>query len=91
MPNFRSIARQAFSAEAMVTTFRRVTRPSYTSLITGMFPARHGVPGNSVRNRETLQEVKYIGDSVLAKDEAMRVLTLCDVAHKAGLSTASVI
>ena len=91
MPNLRPIARQAVSAEGMVTTFRSVTWPSHTSLITGTFPARHGVIGNSVWNRETQQEVKYIGDPVLIKDEAFRVLTFCDVAHKAGLSTASVI
>jgi predicted AlkP superfamily pyrophosphatase or phosphodiesterase len=91
MPNLRSMAKQGVSAQGMVTTFPSVTWPSHTSLITGTFPARHGVIGNSVWNRETQQEVKYIGDPVLTKDEAIRVPTLYDVAHKAGLSTASVI
>jgi len=91
MPNLRSIAKQGVSAEGMVTSFPSVTWPSHTSLVTGTFPARHGVIGNSVWNRSTHQEVKYIGDPVLTKDEAIRVPTLYDVAHKAGLSTASVI
>jgi len=91
MSNLRSMAKQGVSAQGMVTTFPSVTWPSHTSLITGTFPARHGVIGNSVWNRETQQEIKYIGDPVLSKDEATRVPTLYDVAHKAGLSTASVI
>ncbi|MEO1981359.1 MAG: ectonucleotide pyrophosphatase/phosphodiesterase, partial [Fuerstiella sp.] len=91
MPNLRSMAQQGASAEGMITSFPSVTWPSHTSLITGTVPARHGVIGNAVWNRKTHQEVKYIGDPVLTKDEAIRVPTLYDVAHNAGLSTASVI
>ena len=91
MPNLRAIARQGASAEGMRTSFPSVTWPSHTSLVTGAHPARHGVIGNAVWNRQTNRRVTYIGDPVLTKDEAIRVPTLYDVAHEAGLSTASVI
>jgi predicted AlkP superfamily pyrophosphatase or phosphodiesterase len=91
IPNLREIAANGVSAKGMLTSFPSVTWPSHTSLITGAFPARHGVVGNAVWNRETKKQVTYIGDPVLTKDQAIRVPTLYDVAHEAGLSTASVI
>ncbi len=68
-----------------------MTWPSHTSLVTGAPPAKHGVIGNAVWNRKQNQSVVYIGDPKLTKDEAVRIPTLYDAAHKAGLSTASVI
>ena len=91
MPNLRAIAAKGVSARGMQTSFPSVTWPSHTSLVTGMHPARHGVIGNAVWNRQTGKRVVYIGDPVLTKNEAIRVPTLYDVAHQAGLSTASVI
>ena len=91
MPNLRAIAAKGVSAKGMLTSFPSVTWPSHTSMITGSFPARHGVIGNSVWNRKTNKPVQYIGDPVLTKAQAIRVPTLYDVAHQAGLSTASVI
>jgi predicted AlkP superfamily pyrophosphatase or phosphodiesterase len=91
MPNLRAIAAKGVSAEGMVTTFPSVTWPSHTSIVTGTFPARHGVIGNSVWNRDLKKSVQYIGDPVLTKDQAIRAPALYDVAHAAGLSTASVI
>lgn len=91
LPNLRAIAKQGAVAEGMITSFPSVTWPAHTSLITGTHPARHGVIGNSVWNREQNGAVGYIGDPVLTKQQAIRVPTLYDAAHKAGLSTASVI
>ncbi len=91
MPNLRAIASQGVSARGMLTVLPSVTWPSHTSLATGTFPAKHGVVGNSSWNRETNKQVTYIGDPVLTKQQAIRVPTLYDVAHQAGLSTASVI
>lgn len=91
MPNLRQLANDGVSAKGMRTSFPSVTWPAHTSLITGAIPSRHGVIGNAVWNRETNKEVKYIGDPVLTKAQAIRVPTLYDVAHEAGLSTASVI
>jgi len=91
LPNLRAIAAKGVSAEDMLASFPSVTWPSHTSLVTGAVPARHGVIGNAVWNRTMGKPVVYIGDSVLTKDQAIRVPTLYDVAHRAGLSTASVI
>ena len=91
MPNLKAIAEQGAVAEGMVTSFPSVTWPSHVSLITGSHPGRHGVVGNTSWNRDTGRHVAYVGDPVLTKDEAIRVPTLYDVAHHAGLSTASVI
>lgn len=91
VPNLREIASSGVSAKGMLTSFPSVTWPSHTSLITGAYPARHGVVGNASWNRETNSQVTYIGDPVLTKDQAIRIPTLYDVAHQAGLSTASVI
>jgi predicted AlkP superfamily pyrophosphatase or phosphodiesterase len=91
MPNLRQLAADGVSAKGMRTSFPSVTWPAHTSLITGAFPSRHGVIGNAVWNRDASEEVKYIGDPVLTKAQAIRVPTLYDVAHQAGLSTASVI
>lgn len=91
MPNLRAIAAQGVSAKGMITTFPSVTWPSHTSLITGMRAVRHGVIGNAAWSRELNGPVKYIGDPELTKDQSIQVPTLYDVAHEAGLSTASVI
>ncbi len=91
MPNLRAIAAQGAQARGMLTSFPSVTWPSHTSIVTGSYPARHGVIGNAVWSRTTGKQVTYIGDPVLTKDQAIRSPTLYDVAHGAGLSTASVI
>ena len=91
MPTLKMLAKRGARAEGMVTTFPSVTWPSHTSLITGVEPAKHGVLGNSVWNREKDRSVTYIGDPELTKAEAIRVPTLYDAAHAAGLSCASVI
>jgi predicted AlkP superfamily pyrophosphatase or phosphodiesterase len=54
-------------------------------------PARHGVIGNSVWDAKRNRGLTYIGDPELTKDESIRVPTLYDIAHRAGLSCGSVI
>jgi predicted AlkP superfamily pyrophosphatase or phosphodiesterase len=91
LPTLRKLAKEGASATGMITTFPSVTWPSHTSLITGTHPAKHGVIGNGVWSRERKRGLTYIGDPELSKDEAIRVPTLYDAAHQAGLSSASVI
>lgn len=91
LPTLRRLIAAGAHAKGMRTTFPSVTWPSHTSLITGTHPAKHGVLGNGVWNRERGRGVTYIGDPELTKDEAIRVETLYDIASKAGYSTASVI
>jgi predicted AlkP superfamily pyrophosphatase or phosphodiesterase len=91
MPTIRMLAKSGARAKGMLTSFPSVTWPSHTSLITGVQPARHGVIGNSVWSRKLERPLVYIGDPELTKSEAVRVPTLYDVAHKAGLKCGSII
>jgi predicted AlkP superfamily pyrophosphatase or phosphodiesterase len=91
MPTLRKLAKSGAVAKGMITSFPSVTWPSHTSLITGVQPARHGVIGNSVWSRKLDRALVYIGDPELTKDEAVRVPTLYDAAHRAGLKCGSVI
>jgi predicted AlkP superfamily pyrophosphatase or phosphodiesterase len=91
LPTLRRLMQEGASAEGMLTSFPSVTWPSHTSLVTGVQPARHGVIGNSVWDAQRNRGVTYIGDPELTKQQAIRVPTLYDVAHRAGLSCGSVI
>lgn len=91
LPTLHKLAAGGARAEGMLTTFPSVTWPSHVSLVTGATAARHGVIGNAVWSRALDRQLTYIGDPELPKDEAIRCLTLYDVAHAAGLKTASVI
>lgn len=91
LPTLRMLAKHGARAEGMITTFPSVTWPSHTSLITGTKAAKHGVIGNSVFDRRAGRELVYIGDPELEKADAIKVPTLYDVAHAAGLKCGSVI
>lgn len=91
LPTLRELRRQGASATGMITTFPSVTWPAHTSLITGTRPRLHGVLANTVYDRRSRMPVVYIGDPQLTKDQAVRVPTLYDAAHAAGLKTAAVI
>ena len=60
-------------------------------MITGATPAKHGIIGNSVFDRETGDQVTYIGDRAFTKDECVRTPTLYDAVHQAGMKTASIL
>jgi predicted AlkP superfamily phosphohydrolase/phosphomutase len=91
LPTLRRLRTLGASAEGMITSFPSVTWPSHTSLITGTRPRTHGVLANTVYDRRSRQPIVYIGDPVLTKDQAVRIPTLYDAAHAAGLKTAAVI
>jgi predicted AlkP superfamily pyrophosphatase or phosphodiesterase len=91
LPTLRKLAAEGAIAKGMLTSFPSVTWPSHTSLVTGVSPARHGVIGNSVWDAKRNRGLTYIGDPELTKDQAIRVPTLYDAAHEAGLSSGSVI
>jgi predicted AlkP superfamily pyrophosphatase or phosphodiesterase len=91
LPTLRRLMQQGAAAEGMITSFPSVTWPSHTSLVTGVEPGRHGVIGNSVWDAKRNRGLTYIGDPELTKDESIRVPTLYDIAHRAGLSSGSVI
>jgi predicted AlkP superfamily pyrophosphatase or phosphodiesterase len=91
LPTLRRLRKLGASADGMITSFPSVTWPAHASLVTGTRPRTHGVLANTVFDRRTRQTVVYIGDPALTKDQTVRVPTLYDVAHAAGLKTAAVI
>ena len=91
LPTLRKLAAEGAVAKGMITSFPSVTWPSHTSLVTGVHPAKHGVIGNSVWDRQQGRGLTYIGDPELTKDQAVRVPTLYDAAHEAGLKSAGII
>ncbi len=91
MPTIRRLAADGARAKRMKTSLPTVTWPNHTTLVTGVQPGRHGVIGNSVFDRATQKDIAYLPDPVFDKDELVRVPTVYDVVHQAGLTTAGII
>ncbi len=85
IPNLRRFLADGAHAEGVQGVVPTVTYPSHTTLITGVWPARHGILANVVF--DPLRE-NQSGWYWYAED--IRVPTLWDAAARAGLSTASV-
>ncbi len=90
MPGLRALAERGVIAERMETVFPSTTWPTHVSLVTGVAPDRHGVVGNSVLNRATGAREDLSGDPVYDAPDLVRVPTIYDVAHAAGLGTAAI-
>ncbi len=92
MPALRRMIREgAVADQGMECSFPTVTWPNHTTLVTGVPPAKHGVLANMVFDREKGETVQLLVDPVFDKDEIVRVPTIYDVAHAAGLKTAAVV
>jgi predicted AlkP superfamily pyrophosphatase or phosphodiesterase len=84
--NLQEIASKGIYADGVRGDLPTVTYPSHTTIITGKFPAKHGIFYNTPF--ETKAQVGELGytDSRRIKTE-----TVWDAAHKKGLKTASVL
>jgi predicted AlkP superfamily pyrophosphatase or phosphodiesterase len=91
LPTLRRMATEGARASGMLCSFPTVTWPNHTTLVTGVPPARHGVIGNNYFDRSTGKNVALIPDPVFDKDQIVKVPTIYDVAHEAGLKTAGII
>jgi len=85
VPNLRRFLREGTYAEGVEGVVPTVTYPSHTTLVTGVWPAKHGIFANATF--DPLQK-NYQGWYWYAED--IRVPTLWDAAAKAGRTTASV-
>lgn len=90
LPTIRRLAREGGRA-GTVCSFPTVTWPNHTTLVTGVSPAKHGVIGNDYLDRKTGEKVSFIPDPLFDKDQIVKVPTVYDAAHRAGLVTAGVI
>jgi predicted AlkP superfamily pyrophosphatase or phosphodiesterase len=91
MPTIRALAAKGARAKRMKCSFPSVTWPNHTTLVTGVEPGRHGVIANNYYDRKTRKSVPFIPDPLFDKHEIVKVPTVYDVAHQAGLKTAGVI
>ena len=85
VPTLRRFLAEGTYAEGVVAVVPTVTYPDHTTLITGVWPAQHGIFNNTLfdpmRNLDGAW-YWYAGD--------IRVPTLWDAAHAKGIGTASV-
>jgi predicted AlkP superfamily pyrophosphatase or phosphodiesterase len=85
VPYLRTLIRDGAYAEGVVGIWPTVTYPSHTTLITGVWPAEHGI----YNNLEFDPQQHYSG-AWNWYAPLIRVPTLWKAAHQAGLRTASV-
>jgi predicted AlkP superfamily pyrophosphatase or phosphodiesterase len=84
-PNLKKFLKEGAYAEGVVGVVPTVTYPSHTTLVTGVWPAKHGIWANTTF--DPLQK-NYQGWYWYAED--IRVPTLWDAAAHAGRTTASI-
>lgn len=85
LPYLRTLLAKGTYADGVVGIWPTITYPSHTTLITGVWPAEHGILNNQVFDPE--QKFRGAWNWYAAQ---IRVPTLWQVAHRAGLRTASV-
>jgi predicted AlkP superfamily pyrophosphatase or phosphodiesterase len=90
VPTLRWMAENGARAEGMETSFPSVTWTTHTTLVTGVYAGRHGVVANAFYDRAQNKKVPLIMDAHFDKEEIVKVPTIYDVAHRAGLKTAGV-
>jgi predicted AlkP superfamily pyrophosphatase or phosphodiesterase len=90
LPTIRKLAREGTVVDGgMRVSNPSVTWPNHTTLVTGVRPEKHGVLANGVLVRGAPGAPVFV-DPKKDKDDLVRVPTLFDRAHAAGLTTADV-
>jgi predicted AlkP superfamily pyrophosphatase or phosphodiesterase len=90
LPVLRELADRGAVARGVETVFPSTTWPTHTSLTTGVSPRAHGVVANSILNRRTGVREDLTGDPIYDAPDLVRVPTVYDRAHAAGLRTAAI-
>jgi predicted AlkP superfamily pyrophosphatase or phosphodiesterase len=90
VPTLRRLAERGAVAAGVETVFPSTTWPTHVSLMTGVSPRAHGVVANHVLNRRTGAPEDLTGDPVYDAADLLRVPTVYDRAHGAGLRTAAI-
>ena len=85
VPQLRALLRQGAYAKGVVGVLPTLTYPSHTTLVTGVAPAEHGVSNNQTFDPQARNQQGWYW---YASD--IRVPTLWQAAHAAGLKTASI-
>jgi predicted AlkP superfamily pyrophosphatase or phosphodiesterase len=85
IPNLRKFMAQGTYADGVQGVVPTVTYPSHTTLVTGVWPAKHGIYANT-----TFDPLQKNFQGWYWYTEDIRVPTLWDAAAKAGRTTASI-
>ena len=85
VPNLRRFLKEGTYADGVVGVVPTVTYPSHTTLVTGVWPAKHGILANA-----TFDPLRQNEEGWYWYTEDIRVPTLWDVAAAAGRTTASI-
>jgi predicted AlkP superfamily pyrophosphatase or phosphodiesterase len=85
VPNLRRFMKEGTYAEGVVGVVPTVTYPSHTTLVTGVWPAKHGIFANT-----TFDPLQKNNQGWYWYAEDIRVPTLWDAAAQAGRTTASI-
>jgi len=85
VPNLIEMRDHGALSAGLTGVFPTVTYPSHTTLVTGRLPADHGIYANTVFDPEG-----RLMNGWFAYAEAIRVPTLWDLAHRAGLRVGAV-
>ncbi len=88
VPTLRRLAARGAVAKGMRSVNPTVTWPNHTSIVTGVTPAKHGVLFNGMLVRDPGVPPRV--EPWRPQKEMVRVPTLYDIAHGAGLTTAQV-
>ena len=89
LANVRGLAKAGTVAEGMSVSNPSVTWPNHTSMVTGATPRKHGVLFNGVLERGSVGLPVRV-DAKRDKSDLVRIPTVYDVLHKAGLSTVGI-
>jgi predicted AlkP superfamily pyrophosphatase or phosphodiesterase len=89
VPNLRRLAREGAVADSMTVSNPSITWINHTTLVTGVPPQKHGVLFNGLLVRQPVPLPPVI-EQWRDKADLVRVPTVYDVAHQAGLTTAQV-
>ncbi|MEW9670598.1 alkaline phosphatase family protein [Ammoniphilus sp. 3BR4] len=90
MPNLMELADRGTRAKSMKVAYPSSTWAMNTSIVTGVYPKKHGVLGNWVVNRAERKVVEIFGDRHVEKETRVHVPTVYDLAHKKGARTAAI-
>ncbi len=89
LPNLKRIATEGVSAEAMIPVFPSKTFPNHYSIVTGLYPEKHGIVSNSFYDPDRNQNYR-IGDRSKVEDGSWYAGTpLWVLAEKQGMRAAS--
>lgn len=85
IPTLRRFVTEGTHADGVIAVLPTVTYPDHTTLITGVWPAEHGILNNTLFDPERNLDGAWYWYAA-----SIKVPTLWDAAHAAGIGTASV-